>query len=123
MSLWVDYGLSQSQLCFSSSSREDVYSVDYAAIDQHVDVFDEAPYEEAEEEMMIIKAENIGNCVKCPKEEEAAKTKMKTEKHSKQFRKAAKQKAREQRRKENQKRKLEKKEFQPFLFSCLPSDP
>ena len=58
--------------------------------------------------MMIIKAENIGNCVKCPKEEEAAKTKTKTEKHSKQLRKAAKQKAREQRRKENQKRKLEK---------------
>ena len=41
-------------------------------------------------------------------EEEAAKTKQKTEKQLKQLRKSAKQKAREQRRKENQKRKLEK---------------
>ena len=44
MSLWADSGLSQSQLCFSSSSREDVGSGDYAAIDQHADIFDDTGF-------------------------------------------------------------------------------
>ena len=56
-------------MCFSSLSREDAGSGDYADNDHNIDIFDdtEAASEESEEALMIIKAENIYKCDKCLK--------------------------------------------------------